>query len=160
MTFDVDHNGILRVSATDLASGRRKTIRLARCAHPEARAPGAAPGEASRQAKGERSQRHLANARSRAGACAKQVEELLDAGGERVNAADRAAVRALREKLRLAAAGDDLNGLKQTVGDLERAMEVLARYLKQRPAQDIRFSAAPGVRRSTDGAELDLDLEI
>jgi molecular chaperone DnaK len=146
VTFDIDANGILQVSARDKGTGKEQKIRIESSS-------GLSPAEVERMARlwghrepGAASQPRTDVGRGRraeAERLARDVEELLGSCSARLAEADLAPMRALLRRLWDEVEGDGA-ALSQIMAQLNWAVEALAAYLASRQtAADERFRRPP-----------------
>jgi len=130
VSFDMNQNGVVWVTASHKASGRKKRIRLA---------PGRRlnPSEANelRQRAERNATRHgkeagVIAARARAQACLDRLEGLLR-GQANLDSTGVAQLRALADQARQLMGGEDATALHRAVDGLELALEALGAWLKR-----------------------------
>jgi molecular chaperone DnaK len=160
VTFDVDHNGILRVTARDLASGKEKTKRLARCRSLSSSEAHTLRRQAETNAAQDLRQRALIDARNEADLCIYQAEGLLQTCAEHVTEAEQAPIRDLVARLRLAVGGDDVGAIRRAHRELEQTLDALLLFLKKhRPMERATRTKPPGDAPGSRDA-FDFDLEV
>jgi len=133
VTFDIDANGILNVSAKDRATGREQKITITASS-------GLSQGEIDRMvrdaemhAQEDRQRKEEIEARNRADSLAYQAERTLREAGDKVSAGVRSDVEAKIAAVRDAISSNDMSRVRSLTGELESAM--------QRIGQDIYSSA-------------------
>ncbi|MGE0394820.1 MAG: molecular chaperone DnaK, partial [Vicinamibacterales bacterium] len=144
VTFDIDANGIVSVTAKDSGTGREQKITISGSS-------GLSKDEVSRMVKDaeahaaeDTARRELVDARNQAESLAYSTEKTLTEQRDRLPATDvekvEAAVKALREK----AAQDDAAALKSAIAELQRLAHGLAEQLyKQSQNDQTRAASAP-----------------
>ena len=140
--FEMDHNGVVWVTARDEASKHERTIRLARGRR-------LAPAEANdlrlraeRDAAHRARQEPLTAARGRAQDCLDRLAGLLR-NQPALESTGLAQLRALGEQVRELTRADDAAALQRAVEGLERSLEALGEWLKHRPKQPCPQDGAP-----------------
>ncbi len=133
VTFDIDANGILNVSAKDRATGREQKITITASS-------GLSKGEIDRMvrdaemhAQEDRQRKEEIELRNHADSLAYQAERTLREAGDKVSAGVRSDVEAKIAAVRDAIASNDMSRVRSLTSDLESAM--------QRIGQDIYSSA-------------------
>jgi molecular chaperone DnaK len=148
--FDIDANGILNVSAKDLGTNKEQTVRIEQSSGLSEDEIERRRHEADQHADEDKRKRQLAELRNQADTMCWQLEKLLQEHDAKLNAADKDAVKRAIEKTRTAAKGDDVEGLKAAVHELEQASHALSRTLYA-TAGPQAAGAGPGAA-PTDGA--------
>ncbi|MBD1909731.1 molecular chaperone DnaK [Leptolyngbya sp. FACHB-8] len=122
VTFDIDANGILSVSAKDKASGRQQSITITGASTLDKSDVERMVNEAERNAEADHRRRELIDAKNLADSLAYQAEKQLADLGDKVSASDRTRVEALIRDLRDAIPSDDLERIKSAGNDLQKAL--------------------------------------
>jgi molecular chaperone DnaK len=103
VTFDIDANGILHVTAKDLGTGKEQKIEIKSGSGLSDEEIQSMVSDAEAHAEEDRKQRELAEARNVAENAAYQAEKALEEAGDKVDSGDKeaaeAAIRELRESL-------------------------------------------------------------
>jgi molecular chaperone DnaK len=126
VTFDVDANGIVNVSAKDQASGKEQKITITASSGLSKEDVERLVKEAQSHASEDQKRRELIDARNDADAAAYSVEKLLNENQSRVSDADRARVRDAIEAVRKAMTGEDVQAIRRSVEEMQRAAQALA----------------------------------
>jgi molecular chaperone DnaK len=126
VTFDVDSNGIVSVSAKDLTTQKEQKITVTAASGLSKDDVERLVKEAQSHAAEDQMRRELVDARNEADALAYSVEKTLNDLQTRVPAADRSRVEAAIADLRKAMETDDLQAIKRGLDDLRRASQGLA----------------------------------
>ena len=160
VSFDIDANGIVNVTAKDVATGKEQKITISG-------ASGLSTGEVERMVKDaeshaadDRSRRELIDARNQADALAYQVEKTVNENRDKAAFGDLSTIDAAMAAVRKALEGDDIATIKRAAETLERASHALAQMLYRteedaqgdRGAQGARGSQGAGVK---DGEVVD-----
>jgi molecular chaperone DnaK len=147
VTFDIDANGILNVSAKDRATGREQKITITASS-------GLSKGEIDRlvrdaemHAQEDRQRKEEIETRNRADSVAYQAERTLRDVGEKVSAGVRADVEAKIKAVRDALAANDMQRVRSATSELESAM--------QRIGQDIYGQAGAAAGSQGTSSESD-----
>jgi molecular chaperone DnaK len=126
VTFDVDSNGIVSVSAKDLATQKEQKITVTASSGLSKDDVERLVKEAQSHAAEDQNRRELVDARNEADALAYSVTKTLNDLQTRVPAADRSRVEAAIADLRKVMETDDLPAIKRGLDDLRRASQGLA----------------------------------
>ncbi|MBI1832926.1 MAG: molecular chaperone DnaK [Planctomycetes bacterium] len=127
VTFDIDANGILTVTARDKVSGKAADIRIERSSDLSKDDVERMRQEAEVNAEADKKKVELANEKYRAEDLAHRVEKQMAAAGAQLSDADAAPIKAAIDKVRQAVTGDDLAAIKQAASDLAAAAQALAK---------------------------------
>jgi molecular chaperone DnaK len=135
VTFDIDANGILNVSAQDKATGKQQKITITASTNLSKQDVEKMVQEAKRNEAEDRKRRELVEARNTADAVVYQTEKALRELGDKVPAADRSKIESLAEDLKKAAQGEDAARIKQLTEQLQQASYALGQqmYAGQQP---------------------------
>jgi molecular chaperone DnaK len=146
VTFDIDANGILNVSAKDLGTGKEQKITITA-------ASGLSKDEIERMRKdaemhaAEDAKRHEdVETRNKAESLAFQVEKTLKDNGDKVPADKKAPVESALKDLQEALKGQDVAAIKAKEEALMKAMEPIAQamYAGSQDAAGAQAGAQPG----------------
>jgi molecular chaperone DnaK len=153
VTFDIDHNGILNVSAKDVGTGKEKKIRIESSSGLSASEIEKMRKEAESHAEEDRRKRELIDARNKADAITYEVEKTMKEAGEKMSESDKAPIRAAIEKVRQAASAEDASAIEQAISNLLVAADAMRRHLggggagggpQGGPSDDGRDGGQPG----------------
>jgi molecular chaperone DnaK len=123
VTFDIDADGILKVSATDKATGRSQHITITASSGLTETEVEKMRKEAETHADEDRKRRDLVEARNTADNAVYSAEKALREAGDKVGADVRERVQAKVDALRALLTSDNLSALKQATNDLLQAMQ-------------------------------------
>ncbi len=121
VTFDIDANGIVNVSAKDKATGKEQQIRIQASGGLSDADIERMVKDAEVHAEEDKKRRELVEARNQAEALINTTERTLKEAGDKVPAAEKTALEAAIGELRGVASGDDLAAIKtktETLGQL------------------------------------------
>ncbi|GIV84582.1 MAG: chaperone protein DnaK [Candidatus Roseilinea sp.] len=122
VTFDIDANGILNVSAKDKATGREQRISITASTNLSKQDIERMVEEAQRNAAADSKRRELAEARNAGDQAIYQAEKALRDLGDKVSGADRAEAEGKMNDLRDALKSDDINRIRRTTESLQATM--------------------------------------
>ncbi len=138
VTFDIDANGILNVSATDKASGREQHVTITASTNLNKSDIERMVNEAKRNESLDSQRRQLVEARNSADALTYQAENLLREKGEAVPSSLRADVESHVSSLRQVMTGEDIAAIERS----SNALQQLLRSVQSAGAQP--GGATPG----------------
>jgi molecular chaperone DnaK len=131
VTFDIDANGIVNVSAKDKASGKEQQIRIQASGGLSQADIDRMVREAEQHAAEDQRRRELIEARNQADTLIYSTEKNLREYGSRVGDADRRAIEDAITSLRTAMSGDDVNTVRQRAEALAQVAARLAEAMAQ-----------------------------
>jgi len=123
VTFDIDANGILSVTALDKATGRQQNIRIQPSSGLSKEDIERMVREAEQSAEQDRRKKELVEARNQADSAIYSAERLLRDAGDKVAPADKAEVERLMSTLRTTMAGEDIRAIQAQTADLAQALQ-------------------------------------
>jgi molecular chaperone DnaK len=129
VSFDIDKNGILNVSARDLKTGKEVQRKIEQSSGLSQTEVEKMRRDAERFADEDKQKKELAEARNEADTIAWQVEKAVKDAGDKLPESDRAAVLAAVEKVKQAKAGSDVNAIHQAVNNLHTAANAMAQHV-------------------------------
>src|ERR687885_1259082 len=118
VTFDIDANGIVQVSAKDKATGKEQQIRIQASGGLSESDIEKMVKDAEAHAAEDKKRRELVEARNQADALVHTTERTLQEAGDKVSASDKQAVESAIEALRQALGGEDVEVIKARTTDL------------------------------------------
>ena len=136
VTFDIDANGILNVSARDKATGREQKITITASSGLSQQEIDRMVRDAEMHAQEDRQRKEEIELRNRADSLAYQAERTLRDVGDKVSDGVRSEVEDKVKAVRDALSSNDVNRMRSAADDLERAM--------QRIGQDVYGQAGAG----------------
>ncbi|HEX3150380.1 MAG TPA: molecular chaperone DnaK [Gemmataceae bacterium] len=146
VTFDIDANGVLNVTAKDKTSGKESNVRIENSSGMSADEVEKMKRDADLHADEDKRRRELIDEKNKADSLVYQVEKMLKETGDKMSDADKAPITAAVEKVKKAKEGDDLNALKSAFGELEQAAQAMA--MAQAKAQQ---AGGPGPQGAGQG---------
>jgi molecular chaperone DnaK len=137
VTFDIDANGILNVSAKDKATSKEQQITITASTNLSTEEVERLVQEAKRHEAEDRRRKELVEARNTADQLIYQMEKTLRELGDKVSASDRGRVEQVIEELKRAKEGDDAARIRQLIEQLQQASYAIGQqmYAQQTAAQ-------------------------
>jgi molecular chaperone DnaK len=131
VTFDIDANGIVNVSATDKATGKEQSIRIQASGGLTDADIDRMVKEAESHAEDDKKRRELVEVRNQAEALVHSTERMLKDYGDKVPAGDKALVETAAADLKSAIQGEDKDAIKQKIDALAQASMKLGEAMYQ-----------------------------
>ena len=161
VTFDIDVNGIVNVSAKDLATGKEQHITITSSSGLSKEEIDRMVREAEKYAEEDRKWRDLAEARNKADSLAYQAEKALKDLGDKVEPSKAEEVRKAAAELREAAKGDDMDKINRASEKLTGYLhELSAKLYEQARAQQAGGGAAGGSAGAAGGGSAGQDENV
>ncbi len=137
VTFDIDANGIVNVSATDKGTGKEQHITITSSTNMSKEDIDRAVHEAERYAEEDKKKKEAVEVKNRAEQMIYQSEKSLSDMGDKVTEDDKAPVRAAIEKLKETIKSDNMDSIKTDTDALEKAFYPIAEkmYAQQQGQQ-------------------------
>jgi molecular chaperone DnaK len=131
VTFDIDANGIVNVSATDKATGKAQSIRIQASGGLTDADIDRMVKEAEAHAEDDKKRRELVEVRNQGEALVHSTERMLKDFGDKVPAGDKALVETAVNDLKTALQGEDKDAIKQKTDALAQASMKLGEAMYQ-----------------------------
>ncbi len=119
VTFDIDANGILNVSATDKATGKTEKLTIMAPQRMDQRKIDDAIRDAEAHAEDDRRRRELIETRNQADSLVYATEKLLKEQGSQISEATKKAVQEKVEALKKAISSDDISQIRGAIDELQ-----------------------------------------
>jgi len=157
VTFDIDANGIVHVSAKDKATGKEQSIHITAASGLSEEEIKKMVRDAELHADEDRKKRELVDARNSAESIINQSEKTLKEHGEKVDAATKSKIEDALAELKRAKDSEDVEVIKQKIEALTQVSHKLAEAMYQQAAQDSGAGAGDQTAGSA-GAHKDDDV--
>ena len=164
VTFDIDANGIVNVTAKDLGTGKEQHITITSSTNMSQEDIDRAVKDAERFAEEDKKQKDAVDTKNRAESMVFQAEKTLGEVGDKVTDSDKAPVTAAVEDLKTAISGGNTEDMKAKTEALEKAFYALSEklYAQQGGAQggfDAGAQGGAGNGAGSDGTYYNADYE-
>jgi molecular chaperone DnaK len=163
VTFDIDANGIVHVSAKDLGTGKEQSIRITASSGLSKEEIDKMVREAESHAAEDKKKRELIEARNQADSLAYQTEKSLKEFGDKIGADEKAKIEEKLAALRKAAEGNDPEAIKTATDELMQASHKLAEAVYAQAQQPGAGEAGPAGAAAEEGPKgekvVDADFE-
>ena len=165
VTFDIDANGIVHVSAKDLGTGHEQQITITSNTNLSDEEIDKAVKEAEQFAEEDKKKKEEIDTRNTADTLVYQSEKTLADLGDKVDAADKSAIEAEINKVKEALKGTDTEAIKAASEELSKKFyEVSAKlYQQNAPQGDPNMGANPDMGAQGGNADdnvVDTDYEV
>ncbi len=131
VTFIIDANGIVNVSAKDLGTGKEQNITITASTNLSKEDIDKAVREAEQYAAEDKARKEEVDAHNEADQMAYQLEKSLNDLGDKVSESEKAPVKAAIEKVKEANKGNDVAAIKAAIDEAQKAFYPLAERLYQ-----------------------------
>jgi len=131
VTFDIDANGILNVSAADKATGKEQSIRIEASSGLTDEEIEKMKVDAEKYAKDDESKKESVEVHNTAEQLIYQTETQLKDAGDKLSDSDKKPVEDALEQLKQANKGSDIDAIKNSTENLNKAWEPLAQKMYQ-----------------------------
>ena len=144
VTFDIDANGILNVSARDKATGKQQNITITASSGLTKDEIDKMKKEAEAHAAEDAKYRQEIEVKNRADSLVYTTERTLREHGDKVSAEDRQSIESALNAAREALKSDDLDRIKRAEEDLQKASHKLAEVMYREAQAKAQSPGAPG----------------
>ncbi len=148
VTFDIDANGIVHVSAKDLGTGKEQNISITASSNMSKEDIEKAVKEAEQFADEDKKKREAVDLKNGAEQMVYQTETLLSENGDKFSADDKSALETKAEALKEALKGDNLDAIKAAEEDLQTKFYEVSQKLYQ--AAQAAQGADPTAQQASD----------
>lgn len=170
VTFDIDANGIVKVSATDKATGKEANITITASTNLSDAEIDKAVKEAEQFAEEDKKRKEAIEVKNNAEQTVYQTEKTLNELGDKVSAEEKSEIEAKIEEVKKVKDGDDIEAIKKAMEDLTQAFYKVSEKLYQQNggAQGQGFdpnnmggaNAGAGATNNNDDNVVDADFEV
>ena len=150
VTFDIDANGIVNVSAKDKATGKEQQIRIQASGGLSDSDIEKMINEAEQNAEADKERREMVETRNQAEQLIHSTEKMLTDFGEKIDATEKTEIEKLIEDAKAAISGDDAAQIKSTMEALQQGSMKLGEAMYK--AQQEEGQAAPDADNSGEGS--------
>jgi molecular chaperone DnaK len=160
VTFDIDANGIVNVSAKDMATGKLQSIQITASSGLTKDEIDGAVKDAEMHAEEDKKKKELIEARNHADSLIYATEKSLKDLGDKVDAETRSKVEAAAADLKKAMEGEDTAELKAKSEALTHASHKLAEAMYQQAAQSEQAGAGAQADAGQEGGGAHADDDV
>jgi molecular chaperone DnaK len=154
VTFDIDANGIVHVSAKDLGTGKEQSIRITASSGLSKEEIDKMVRDAEAHAEEDKKKREAIEARNHADSMVYSTEKSLKEFGDKIDAVEKGNIENKITELKKIMEGEDAEAIKKATDELAQSAHKLAEamYAKTQPGAD---EAAPGAEQAAHSAGKD-----
>ena len=165
VTFDIDANGILKVSAKDKATGKEQTIRIEASSGLSQEEIDRMKAEAEANAEADKKERERVDKINQADSMIFQTEKQLEELGDKLPAEHKPAIEAALGKLKEAHKAQDIAAIDAAIEELNKAFQAASAQMYQQtggqPGPDAGFQggqqAGPQGNKNDDIQDVDFE---
>ena len=157
VTFDIDANGIVNVSAKDLGTGKEQHITITSSSNMSKEDIDKAVQDAAAYAEQDKKHREEVDTRNNADQMIYQAEKTIADAGDKLDASDKASAEAKIAELKTAMQGTDTEAIKQKLDELQKVFYEISEklYKAAAEAQAAQQGAAAGDAAGAAGQNAD-----
>ncbi len=161
VTFDIDANGIVNVSAKDKATNKEQAIRIQASGGLSDADIEKMVKDAEANAEADKKRKELVEAKNQGEALVLSTEKTLKEHGDKISAAEKSKIEEEIKTLKSALEGEDLENIKAKTESLMQASLKLgeAMYKQAETAQSTANAAGPETEEKKDEKVVDADFE-
>ncbi len=153
VTFDIDANGIVNVSAKDKATNKEQAIRIQASGGLSDADIEKMVKDAEANAEADKRKKELVEAKNQAESLVNSTEKTLKEHGDKVSAAEKSAIEDAINALKKAAEGDDVSAIKEKTEALMQASMKLGEAMYRAQQSQAQAGAAQGPDAGTTGEQ-------
>ncbi len=153
VTFDIDANGIVHVSAKDKATGKEQSIRITASSGLNEDEIKQMVRDAESHADEDKKKKQLAEARNEADNMVYSVEKSLTEFGDKVSEDEKTSIQAAIDKTKKALETDDVDSIKSAIQELSTVSHKLAEEMYKKASAQQAGGGAEGGAGHGAGAE-------
>ena len=154
VTFDIDANGIVKVSAKDLGTGKEQNISITASTNLSQEDIDKAVKEAEQFAAEDKAKKEEVDTHNMADQTVYQTEKTLNELGDKISADEKASIQEAVDKLKEANKGTDIAAIKAATEEVQKAFYAVSEKLYQQANPQGQSGAQPG-----DDGVVDADYE-
>ncbi len=151
VTFDIDANGIVHVSAKDLGTGKEQSITITASSNMSKDDIEKAVKEAEQYAAEDKKRKEEVETRNAADAMVYQTEKTLTDMGDKMSEDEKKAITEAKDALKEALKGNDMAKIKSEQEALEKAVSAMSQRVYSEAAQAQQAQGAAGAADAAGG---------
>ena len=155
VTFDIDANGIVKVSAKDLGTGKEANISITASTNLSQEDIDKAVREAEQYAAEDKARKDEVDTHNTADQVIYQTEKTLGDLGDKISADEKASIQSAVDNLKEVNKGNDIQAIKDATDAVQKAFYAVSEKLYQNAAPQGEATAQPG-----DDGVVDADYEV
>ncbi|KPU27926.1 molecular chaperone DnaK [Caloranaerobacter sp. TR13] len=164
VTFDIDANGIVHVSAKDLGTGKEQKITITASTNLSEEEIQRKIKEAEKFAEEDKKKKEEVEVRNNADSMVYQTEKILNELGDKVSEDEKSKIKAKLEELKKALEGDNIEEIKKKTEELTNEFHTISQKMYQQASQ--QYGAQAGQQENNQQSEkkdenvVDADYEV
>jgi molecular chaperone DnaK len=151
VTFDIDANGILHVTAKDKASGKEQKVTITASTNLNKNDIDRMVNESRAHEAEDKKRRELIDTRNTADSLVYQTEKALRDLGDKVPSAERGEIETKINDLKSVAQSDDVSRIQKSTESLQQAFHALSQQLYAQGQPQPEAQSGPSAPQSNDG---------
>ena len=168
VTFDIDANGILNVSAADKATGKEQSIRIEASSGLSEDEIEKMKVDAEKHAKDDEAKKESVDIHNTADQLIYQIENQMKEAGDKITDEDKKPIENAAEQLKQVNGGSDIDAIKTAIENLNKAWEPVAQKMyqaeqsqtTQEEPEPTGTSSAKDSKTTKEGEVEDADFEV
>ena len=168
VTFDIDANGILNVSASDKATGKEQSIRIEASSGLSEDEIEKMKVDAEKHAKDDEAKKESVDTHNTADQLIYQTENQMKEAGDKITDEDKKPIEDAVEQLKQANGGSDIDAIKTAIENLNKTWEPVAQKMyqaaqsqtAQEEPESTGTSSAKDSKTTKEGEVEDADFEV
>ena len=160
VTFDIDANGIVNVSAKDKATNKEQAIRIQASGGLSDADIEKMVKDAEANAQADKQKKELVEAKNQAEGLIHATEKTLKEHGDKISAAEKSSIEDAMNALKTAAEGEDLAVIKEKTETLMQASLKLGEAMYKQAAPETNPSEAQGAEAQANSDEKVVDADF
>ncbi len=158
VTFDIDANGIVNVSAKDMGTGKEQSIKITASSGLSEEEIKKLVKDAELHSEEDKKKRELVDARNMADSLIYSTEKSMQEAGGNLDESTKSQINGAIEKLKQAMESEDTDEIKKSTEELTQASHKLAESMYAKAAEQAQAAGGGGASHSTGGASQDDDV--
>jgi molecular chaperone DnaK len=158
VAFDIDANGIVNVSAKDMATGKEQAMTITGGTALSKEDIDRMVADAEKFASEDHTRREAAEARNAGDQLGYQVDKSLEEWGDKVPEGDREELKKLNDELKEALKGEDVDKIKAGTDAVMRKFQGIGQSMYQQTAEAQEAAAAGGESTTAPGSDSEGDV--
>ena len=159
VTFDIDANGIVKVSAKDLGTGKEQQISITASTNLSQEDIDKAVREAEQYAAEDKARKEEVDTHNMADQTVYQTEKTLNELGDKISADEKASIQSAIDKLKEVNKGSDIAAIKAATEEVQKAFYAVSEKLYQQAGPQDGGAQAGGSQKPGDDGVVDADYE-
>ena len=159
VTFDIDANGIVKVSAKDLGTGKEQQISITASTNLSQDEIDKAVREAEQYAAEDKARKEEVDTHNNAEHTIYQTEKALGELGDKISEEEKQSIQAAVDKLKEANKGSDLEAIKAAIDEVQKAFYAVSEKMYQQAGGDQATGGNAAAGKPGDDGPVDADFE-